>query len=114
VLIAIVQRAAQEIRAMDCIARIGGEEFAILLLETEDTSAYIIAERLRRALNDPAYPGLTSPASGVPVAVSVSIGLATCNGQETVSELLNRADRALYQAKAEGRNRVVPAASMAA
>lgn len=114
VLVAIARRAAEEIRIMDCLGRIGGEEFAVLLPEVDEVSALAIAERLRRALNDQVYPDLKKPGPGDPVSVSVSIGVATADCEETLSELLNRADKALYQAKAEGRNRVVRATSLAA
>lgn len=106
VLIVIAQRATQEIRVMDYVARIGGEEFAVLLPEVDASSAFVIAERLRGSLNDYAYPELDKFNVGMPISVSVSIGIASATENESISELLNRADKALYQAKAAGRNTV--------
>lgn len=101
----IVQRAEKEIRAMDCIARVGGEEFAVLLPETDAASAMVIAERLRLTL-------AASPDSAQIrlVPCTVSIGMAVRSEQESVADLMRRADAALYAAKAGGRNRIVSAA----
>lgn len=110
-LISIARSACREIRAMDYIARIGGEEFAILLPEVDEAAAVMVAERVRQVLNEQAYPELTQLGATAPVSVSVSIGVATARHQESMSELLNRADKALYQAKASGRNAVSLAAA---
>jgi diguanylate cyclase (GGDEF)-like protein len=107
VLIEIVQRAEKEIRGMDCIARIGGEEFAALLPEVDAASARVVAERLRTALGTHVVPnGASANAS---VAYTVSIGVATLAAPESIAELMRRADIALYEAKAGGRNTVVSA-----
>lgn len=106
VLIAIAKCTLQQVRAMDYVARIGGEEFAILLPEVDEPTAFNIAERLRRTLHEHNYPEVKKISAGAPITVSVSIGIATAEDNETISELLNRADKALYQAKAAGRNLV--------
>ena len=108
VLLEIVQRAEQEIRSMDYIARLGGEEFAVLLPEVDAPSALTVAERLRAALETRAG-GETSK---VNVSYTVSIGVATLQAPESIAELLHRADIALYDAKAAGRNRVMQATAM--
>lgn len=100
----IVQRAEKEIRGMDCIARVGGEEFAVLLPETDAAAAIIIAERLRTTLAAPPEPEQVRL-----VACTVSIGVAVRTGQESVADMMRRADIALYEAKSGGRNQVVSA-----
>ncbi|HEY6773478.1 MAG TPA: GGDEF domain-containing protein [Oxalicibacterium sp.] len=102
----IVQRVEKEIRGMDCIARVGGEEFAVLLPETDAAAAMVIAERLRLTLA--AVPD-TAQIRLVPC--TVSIGMAVRTEQESVADLMRRADAALYQAKAGGRNRIASAAA---
>jgi len=90
-------------RDADVIARIGGEEFALLLPETTDTAAAQFAERLRQQIRDCA-----PVVEGEKLPITVSIGIAgvtlTTSG---IQPLLNNADQALYEAKHSGRNRVV-------
>ncbi|MCL4810659.1 MAG: diguanylate cyclase [Thermoanaerobaculia bacterium] len=90
-------------RRGDLAARIGGEEFAVLLPMTGRVPATLVAERIRRATEGHALGQTVS----VPVTVSVGVA-STEEGTEAfeVSRLLRRADAALYRAKAEGRNRV--------
>jgi diguanylate cyclase (GGDEF)-like protein len=108
VLLDIVQRAEKEIRSMDYIARLGGEEFAVLLPEVDAASALIVAERLRAALENHAS-GNPQTHSRHDVPYTVSIGVGTLNASESIAELLHRADIALYDAKASGRNKVITA-----
>lgn len=105
VLTEIVQRAEKEIRGMDCIARVGGEEFAALLPEVDASSALVVAERLRTALGTHAVADSSSTSAAV--TYTVSIGVATLIPSESIAELMRRADIALYEAKAGGRNTVV-------
>lgn len=89
------------VREEDVVARLGGEEFGLLLPETDGTEAFILAERLRSAVEDLRMGHLK-------VAMSVSIGLAkVLPGETTVDAALSRADQALYAAKRSGRNRIV-------
>ena len=91
------------LRQQDVIGRYGGEEFVAALPETSAVVAQDTAERLRRAVEDLA---VNSPQG--PVKVTISIGVATLNaGTSSISALINAADRALYEAKQNGRNRVV-------
>jgi diguanylate cyclase (GGDEF)-like protein/PAS domain S-box-containing protein len=96
------------LRKMDLIGRWGGEEFAVLLPETDGQAAFEGSERLRQAL---AAGELALP-SGRVLQFTVSIGLATLATDEaSVETLIERADQALYMAKREGRNRVCWAAT---
>ncbi len=93
-------------RVSDVVARIGGEEFALLLPETATEAAYAVAERLRRNVE---VSPLLSNSSGL--AVTVSIGVAEAGpGMSGIVDLMKDSDRALYEAKGLGRNRVVLAA----
>ena len=85
------------IRPMDSLARLGGEEFALLLPETDQLDALLVAERVRAAVaRQQLVPG---------VAVRVSAGISTCPGDgKTVEALHKRADDALYWAKRNGKN----------
>lgn len=103
VLSVMAQRMSFGLRKVDHLGRIGGEEFLVFCPQTELEGARAMAERLREQVMVDPIPGL--PATD---RVTLSIGLATWEGPEDTSErLLSRADKALYQAKAEGRNRVV-------
>jgi len=93
-------------RQPDVLARLGGEEFVLLLPETDEASAEIAAERLRKAVQD--HP-LSLP-DGSTLQVTISIGLAGATlSMASFEVLLKRADEALYEAKRTGRNKVVTA-----
>jgi diguanylate cyclase (GGDEF)-like protein len=89
-----------QLRTNDLVSRFGGEEFLVILPETNPEGALLVAERLRSAV---------AALANLPVTVTVSVGLASCCQDEHADELVARADRALYQAKERGRNRVVVA-----
>jgi len=96
---------AGTLRASDVVARFGGEEFAVLLIEVGADEARASAERLRQAV---AALEVRAPAG--PVKVTASIGIAAERGVEIdLDALLRRADAALYMAKQQGRDRVVAA-----
>ena len=96
---------AAGIRPYDLLGRLGGEEFAVLLPDADQKTALAIAERLRIAIG--ASPALVD---GIPLPVTISIGVSALTAEDaTIDPLLDRADRALYQAKKAGRNRVVGA-----
>jgi diguanylate cyclase (GGDEF)-like protein len=90
-------------RDCDVLARIGGEEFALLLPETDLAQAQVVAERLRREVAANALVVASQP-----IPATVSIGVATSAPTMTeVSDLMKAADRALYDAKHAGRNQVI-------
>jgi diguanylate cyclase (GGDEF)-like protein/putative nucleotidyltransferase with HDIG domain len=88
------------VRQIDAAARVGGEEFAVLLPGTDGPAAFVVAERLRCALRD-AFADAT-----VPITISFGIASHPANA-ETAASLLRAADEALYGAKESGRNRTV-------
>jgi diguanylate cyclase (GGDEF)-like protein/putative nucleotidyltransferase with HDIG domain len=112
VLKGIAEEFKKALRPYDVAARFGGEEFCMLLPETEPAQALVIAERLRRTIAARSYTAL---ASSEPIRATISVGVAGFPEHGTdVSELIHRADLAVYRAKAQGRNRVVGAGAEAA
>ncbi|MGE5386842.1 MAG: diguanylate cyclase [Betaproteobacteria bacterium] len=104
VLIHVARLLASTARATDFVARFGGEEFLALLPATDLEGAAVLAEKFRAALADSAAP--------VVGLVTISIGAAmAAPSDENEDVAVSAADRALYRAKAEGRNRVVTAAA---
>jgi diguanylate cyclase (GGDEF)-like protein/PAS domain S-box-containing protein len=86
-------------RATDFVARYGGEEFLVLLPDTTDAGARTLAEKIRHAVASQAFP--------VVGELTVSVGVSVARGDDkNEEEAVHRADKALYQAKSEGRNRV--------
>jgi diguanylate cyclase (GGDEF)-like protein len=85
-------------RSVDLVARIGGEEFAFVLPNTDDDGARIFSESIRQMVSEIDFDGLD-------IACTISVGFASSPGAP-VSDLMVGADRALYQAKTSGRNRV--------
>lgn len=96
----------QNIRSFDIPSRYGGEEFAVILADTDISAAEHIAERLRKRIEEAVYPNENGD-----VKITISIGIAQFDSQidMTSKDLIKRADEALYSAKAKGRNRVVRA-----
>jgi two-component system cell cycle response regulator len=100
----LADRLRQNIRPMDVACRPGGEEFLVILPETPGDLAVMAAERVRKAIAADPFSVLSDTRQ---VAVTVSAGVSSLQGpNDTMAELLNRADTALYQAKSAGRNRV--------
>jgi diguanylate cyclase (GGDEF)-like protein len=99
-----LRRVAEDIqnsarRGLDVVTRYGGEEFAIILPETDTEGALIVAETIRRHVADDTRFLRT---------MSVSLGISSLSGDQLSHDtLLDRVDRALYQAKNQGRNRTV-------
>lgn len=96
----VVAACLAALRRSDIFARYGGEEFVVLMPETQAADALLVAERLREAISGQFSQG---------AAVTASIGVAQMESAEVpdLDRLLDRADQALYQAKLQGRNRVV-------
>lgn len=105
VLIAVAKHVQSLLRAPDCLGRLGGDEFCVLLPETSLAGATILAERMRGALSEAV--ALACPEVGL---LTLSLGVAGLEGANPqVDAWLHAADLALYAAKREGRNRVVTA-----
>jgi diguanylate cyclase (GGDEF)-like protein len=103
VLKAVAQTLVQVARQVDRVGRFGGEEFCLLLPHTPGEGAELVARRVRQAVAE-----LEVVWEGGSIRLTASVGVAACaHPEEPVSRLMMRADRALYQAKAEGRDRVV-------
>lgn len=93
------------VRRTDLLARIGGEEFAILLPESNKTDATVVAEKLRLAIMETAFEAT----DGQELRLTISAGVASYpfDGSE-LEDIFEAADKAMYRAKAAGRNRVYP------
>jgi two-component system cell cycle response regulator len=105
----LANRIRKHIRNVDLGFRIGGEEFVIVLPDTEADVALRVAERLRKAVSSRAFP-LSDGKGALPVTISVGIA-SFASPSDTLETLLKRADEALYKAKRDGRNRVIQAAA---
>jgi two-component system, cell cycle response regulator len=102
-------RIKRSIRGIDLACRSGGEEFVIVMPETDMAVAATVAERLRRRIAGEPFT-INQATRSIPV--TLSIGIATVRGRDdNAASLLKRADQALYRAKRDGRNRVVPDAA---
>ena len=97
-------RLKKSIRGDDILARFGGEEFIFLLPNTNLNQAYIIAERIRQNIEATPYK---IQLEINPLINTISLGVSTLKKGDTIEDLINRADKALYVAKQQGRNKVV-------
>jgi len=88
-------------RQTDLLFRYGGEEFLLVLNKTDHNGAQIIAERIRKKLE--AHSVRCEESN---INITASIGVASCRSTDNTEELVNRADKALYQAKISGRNQI--------
>lgn len=100
VLVAVGRALLGAARREDIVARLGGEEFVVILHASSLEDALLCAERMRRNIEILAFPGIDRP-------VTASFGATTFRPAEAIEDLLKRADAALYDAKRSGRNRVV-------
>ena len=99
------KRIAANVRGIDLACRYGGEEFVVVMPDTEISYAYSIAERLRKSIETTPVKISRDPGK---IGITISIGIAASEGaDDTADKLLHRADQALYRAKRSGRNRVV-------
>lgn len=98
----LAKKITSNLRQIDDVFRYGGEEFVVLLGNTNDGAAWMVAERIRQSLlNEPLQINDQS------VTLTVSIGLSHYRAQDSEDSLFDRADAALYRAKQTGRNRVM-------
>jgi two-component system cell cycle response regulator len=98
-------RLKKSIRGIDLACRYGGEEFVIVMPETDMAVAAVVAERIRRRIATDPF-AMSSGAAAVPVTISIGLA-ALAAAEDTPAHILKRADQALYRAKRDGRNRVV-------
>ncbi|MEP5630298.1 MAG: diguanylate cyclase [Tateyamaria sp.] len=111
VLVETAHRLRENLRAIDLVARIGGEEFLIVLPGAGLVNAKKAAQRLCKIIRNTPFE---IPGQSVPITATISIGMTVCDPSKTTSQivppsaeaLLARADKALYGAKAKGRDRV--------
>ena len=103
VLIRLGQVIKSCLRKMDTAYRYGGEEFTVILPETGGDEAATVAERIRTAVETELF---TPRKNGETVNISISIGVTEYNLQEEIAVFVQRADKAMYQSKQAGRNRV--------
>jgi diguanylate cyclase len=101
----VSQAIKASVKGRDVPSRYGGDEFAVLLPETAGPGATTVAEYIRRVIERRRISDFAGEID--PVAVTISVGLATLSPSDTVHDLLRRADKALYQAKKNGRNQVI-------
>src|SRR5216684_1284368 len=100
----LAERTLRQVRNVDLVGRLGGEEFVVVMPETSLGGAFVVAERLRAAVAD--EPFLQGTSVRLPLTISIGIAM-TGEGSDTMETLLKRADDALYAAKNAGRNRVI-------
>src|SRR5712692_9138928 len=101
-------RIRKSIRGIDLACRYGGEEFVVVMPETDLAVATMVAERLRRRIAGEPFPIQQGARN---IEVTISIGIAGLGSSDNAATVLKRADQALYRAKRDGRNRVVPDAA---
>jgi two-component system cell cycle response regulator len=102
-------RVSANIRGIDLACRYGGEEFVVVMPDTDSGFAFSVAERLRQSVEMTPFP-ISRPPNGLKITVSIGIA-SSSGGEDAADKLLHRADQALYRAKREGRNRVVAEAA---
>ena len=91
------------LRKMDSAYRYGGEEFTVILPETEGDEAATVAERIRSAVEKESFLSQNAKRT---VSITISIGVTEFSWQEEITLFVQRADKAMYQSKQAGRNRV--------
>lgn len=106
VLRAIAETCYRDLRDVDFVGRLGGEEFAICLPETDQAAACEVAERIREDIENLVIP----IDDGKTIRLSISVGVSELMSKDCLDDVMRRADAALYEAKKGGRNRVIAAA----
>ena len=97
----LVKNVKKVLRDSDILARFGGEEFIVLLPQTDISGALEVAEKIRSSVETNTYAN-----KEVTVPITISIGVSQCNEERELKQLIQRADEALYVAKDTGRNKV--------
>lgn len=104
VLIDLADRVSKNVRSIDTVARMGGEEFVVIMPDTDEAVAHSVAERLRDTIASDVFIFPEKPDG---IKVTISVGLAILDADDTPENIFKRADAALYEAKRTGRDRVV-------
>ena len=112
VLVQVASIVLASVRSTDVVARYGGEEFGFLLVEAAVAESTVITNRMRERIARHRFELPAVHGEALSVNATVSIGIASSRGDDTLATLLGRADEALYEAKASGRNRVCVARSV--
>jgi diguanylate cyclase (GGDEF)-like protein len=113
VLCAVVEKLRDSVRNVDVVGRWGGEEFVALLPGADSHAAQLVAQRIRSKVESLTMTksrtrAASATATDTRIPVTISLGVTTYLGSnDSIDELLDRCDQAMYQAKSEGRNRVV-------
>ena len=102
-LIEMTKLLKSRVRASDSLFRFGGEEFAIILPNTDEDGAILVAEIIRKAIE---VLTIKWDSHDIPLTVSIGISVAIVDSDDHPTILLDQADKALYQAKRGGRNKV--------
>jgi len=101
------RRLRKNVRGIDLACRFGGEEFVVVMPDTDAAVAAMAAERVRAEIADKPFV-----VGGQPISITISVGVSSLNtGTDTAADMLKRADVALYEAKTSGRNKVVARAA---
>jgi len=95
-----------KVRNCDYFCRFGGEEFVVILTETDLDGASVVAERMREGIEKHHFPHPTTPEEKITVTLSVGVTSLATRSKDTVTSVLERADQGLYQCKKAGRNAV--------
>jgi two-component system cell cycle response regulator len=103
VLVKVAQLLAHMVRGVDTVARFGGEEFAVLMPETNRLGAAVLGERIRAAIE---REQINVDGRHIPVTVSIGVTTLAAEDVESIDQMLNIADQRLYLAKNSGRNRI--------
>lgn len=94
-------------RATDHVARWGGEEFAVILPDTDLAGAKTVAESIRKAIEDATFVMEDNITTQITISIGVHCVVASCNEEYSLKNFISDTDAALYEAKKQGRNRVV-------
>jgi diguanylate cyclase len=100
----IAETVKSKVRGQDSVARLGGEEFAVLLTETDTAGAQVVAEHIRQSIERAKVRRMDSQEqiSGI----TISIGVSTFTDGKNIVDLMDQADKSLYVSKQQGRNRI--------
>jgi len=106
VLVELSRRVVHNVRSIDTVARLGGEEFLVLMPDTDESLASTVAERLRASVAREPFHARSIGEEGLGITISVGVAMFD-RGKDGVDSVIKKADDALYEAKRSGRNKTV-------